>query len=331
LAVCLLSFGIAAPPAFAAATAQTSRKKVVKKTTKTPTRVSAAAARRARLAKARAAARARYLREVKEAQTPRFKLDSNGTQVPDIRAAAAIIYNPVSGEILWEENSQQKRSIASITKVMTALVFLENKPDLSQTIVIEPADVRAASTTYLRARERVRLEDMLHLLLIASDNAAARALARVSPHGSEGFVDRMMEKAIELGLESTSFADPSGLDANNVSSAYDISRLLTYAVGNEHISEVMRKPSYQFTTSRHTLTINSTNKLLGGDFEVQGGKTGFIRQAGYCLAAFLKRADGEQFAVVVLGARNSMSRFWETRHLFNWVASRVPALAQQQD
>ena len=260
---------------------------------------------------ARAAARARYARELKDAQTPRYRRDATGQMVPAIRAEAAIIYNPVTGEVLWEENSQHKRSIASMTKVMTALVFLENNPDLSRQIVIDPADVRAASTTYLKAQERIHLEDLMHLLLISSDNAAARALARISPHGSEGFVDRMMEKAIELGLESTSFADPSGLDANNVSSAYDMARLITYAVGNEHMSRIMQKQSYQLTTSRHTLTIHSTNKLLGGDLDIQGGKTGFIRQAGYCLATLLKLPQGQQVAVVVLGARNSMSRFWK--------------------
>jgi D-alanyl-D-alanine endopeptidase (penicillin-binding protein 7) len=213
-----------------------------------------------------------------------------------------------------------------MTKVMTGLVFLENNPDLSREVLIVPADVRAASTTYLKSNERVRLEDLMHLLLIASDNAAARALARVSPHGSEGFVVRMMEKAIELGLESTSFADPSGLDANNVSSAYDMARLITYAVGNEHMSQIMQKPSYQLTTNRHTITIHSTNKLLGGDLDVQGGKTGFIRQAGYCLATLFKLPQGQQVAVVVLGARNSMSRFWETRHLFQWLSSKTTRL-----
>jgi D-alanyl-D-alanine endopeptidase (penicillin-binding protein 7) len=327
LFVVVLSSAISAPVA-AAATSSTT-KPAVKKSTSTVRRVSSSSkARRARLARARAAARARYARELKEAQTPRFRKDASGEMVPDIRAEAAIIYNPVTGEVLWEENSQHKRSIASMTKVMTALVFLENNPDLSRQVEIDAADVRNASTTYLKARERIRLEDLMHLLLIASDNAAARALARVSPHGSEGFVDRMMEKAIELGLESTSFSDPSGLDANNVSSAYDMARLITYAVGNEHISSIMQKPSYQLTTSRHTITVHSTNKLLGGDLDVQGGKTGFIRQAGYCLATLLKLPQGQQVAVVVMGARNSMSRFWETRHLFQWLSEKTPGLVQ---
>ncbi len=98
----------------------------------------ASRARRAKVARARAAAAARQL---KEAQEPQFKLDAAGALVPDIRAEAAIIYNPETGEVLWESNSQNTRSIASITKVMTAAVFLENDPDLSQEVVITRADV----------------------------------------------------------------------------------------------------------------------------------------------------------------------------------------------
>ena len=90
--------------------------------------------------------------------TPRYKTDVNGALVPDIRAAAAIVFNPETGQVLWEENAQDKRSIASITKVMTAVVFLEDNPDLSQEITIERSDVYAASTTYLRANERITLE-----------------------------------------------------------------------------------------------------------------------------------------------------------------------------
>ena len=139
--------------------------------------------RRARLSRAKAARnRAQWL----EMQQPRYKLDDEGTIVPDIRAAAAIIYNPDNGQILWEENSQNKRSIASITKVMTATVFLEDQPDLTRIVTIERGDVSGARHTYLRANDRVTLDDLLHLTLIASDNAAARALARSSPGWDRG-------------------------------------------------------------------------------------------------------------------------------------------------
>jgi D-alanyl-D-alanine carboxypeptidase len=114
-----------------------------------------------------------------EGSVPRYKVDASGDLVPDIRAAAAIIYNPETNEVLWEENSQSQRSIASITKVMTAVAFLENGPDLTEPITVVRGDVFRASTTYLRATTRSRPRNSQHLA-IASDNAAARVLARVA-------------------------------------------------------------------------------------------------------------------------------------------------------
>jgi len=276
---------------------------------------------RVRRARARAAAAARALRE---AQEPRFKLDESGALVPDVRAEAAIIYDSATGNVLWESNSQNQRSIASITKMMTAAVFVENSPDLSETVVVNRADVRAASTTYLRAGYEVTKGDLLHLALIASDNAAARALARVSPYGAAGFIERMNEKAMELGLTNTKYADASGLLAANVSSAYDMAKLITYISGDERIAGAMRKQSYTVTAGRRVITIHSTNQLvMRGDVDVQAGKTGFIRNAGYCLATLLRLPQGPQIAVVVLGAKSNAGRFWETRHLLNWFSAKA--------
>lgn len=251
-------------------------------------------------------------------------MDQNGNLVPDIRAEAAIIYNPDTGEILWEENAQNQRSIASITKVMTTLVFLEDNPDLNRSVTIDRNDVRGASVTYLRANEQVTLDDVLHLTLIASDNAAARTLARYSSRGSDGFVLRMNEKAAELGLQSTEYHDPSGLDANNVSSAYDMARLIAYAGTDHRLVGIMRAAEFEVRTNRRTVTIHNTNKLVGGDLDVRASKTGFIGKAGYCLATLLQLPDlNQQVAVVVLGARSNAGRFWETRHLFNWLTERL--------
>lgn len=281
-------------------------------------------ARRVRLANARAVA---------QAAVPRYKVDEQGSVVPDIRAAAAIIYNPSTGEVLWEEKAYDQRSIASITKVMTAVCFLETNPDLAQEVFIDRADVRGANTTYLRAYEKVSLQNLLRLLLIASDNAAARTLARVSSFGSHGFIVRMNEKAAELGLTSTHYADPSGLLSENVSSAYDMARLITYAGDDELISSIMRTPEYAFRTSRRPVRIYSTNQLLRSTtLDVRGGKTGFISQAGYCLVTLLRLPELNQtVAVVVLGAKSNAGRFWETRHLVNWIASRAQVLVGRDD
>jgi D-alanyl-D-alanine endopeptidase (penicillin-binding protein 7) len=281
-----------------------------------------AASRRVRAARVRAAQQAAALRDAIE---PRFKFDDLGNVVPDIRAEAAIIYNPENGKVLWESNSTSRRSIASITKVMTAVVFLENSPDLTREVVVERADVRAASTTYLRAGYQLTTGDLLHLLLIGSDNAAARVLARVSQYGSVGFIERMNAKAQELGLTSTSYADPSGLLADNESSAYDLARLITYVSGDDRIASIMRTPYYTVNAGRHQITIHSTNQLvMKGDVDVQAGKTGFISKAGYCLATLLRLPQGgPEVAVVVLGAKSNPGRFWETRHLFNWISTKA--------
>jgi D-alanyl-D-alanine endopeptidase (penicillin-binding protein 7) len=281
-----------------------------------------------RSTRTRTSRRAAAALALREAQEPRFKLDENGSTVPDLRAEAAIIYSPETGKVLWEENAQDQRSIASITKIMTAAVFLENDPDLTREVVIQRADVLRASTTYLRASYKVTNSDLLHLLLIASDNAAARALARISPYGSQGFIVRMNEKAAELGLTNTHYADPSGLLSDNVSTAYDMARLITHVASDQRIAQIMQKQHHSIHAGRRTINIHSTNQLvMNGDVDVLGGKTGFIRKAGYCLATLLRLPQGgPQVAVVVLGARSNAGRFWETRHLFNWLASKAKDL-----
>ena len=278
----------------------------------------------------RAVRAARAARALSEAATPRYRVDSQtGSVVPDLRAAAAIIYDPQTGEVIWQENAQDQRSIASITKVMTAVVFLEGNPDLDQLEVITRDDIRGASITYLKVNDRVSIDDLLHLLLIPSDNAAARALANTYPGGIPAFVERMNQKARDLNLESTQYADPSGLLSDNVSSAYDMARLIAYAASNPKISDIMRTPEYSFqTVKRRMITVRSTNQLVRqGDIDVVGGKTGFISKAGYCIATLLRLPQGgPEIAVVVLGAQSNLGRFWETRHLFNWFTENAQSL-----
>ena len=214
---------------------------------------------------------------------------------------------------------------------MTATVFLEDNPDLTQPVTIARSDVFQASTTHLRANDQVTADDLLHLLLIASDNAAARALARISPYGSAGFIDRMNEKAFELGLESTSYADPSGLLSENVSSAYDMARLITHASNDERIASIMRTPEYTVRTANarpRTVTFRSTNHLLGGRTSTSGrARRASSRRPGYCLATLLRLPQGgPQVAVVVLGARSNAGRFLETRNLFNWLSTKTSAI-----
>jgi D-alanyl-D-alanine endopeptidase (penicillin-binding protein 7) len=292
------------------------RRRAVSARSRTRTRSRGVSAAKARVAQ----------RTLAEAKTPRYRVDADGNVVPDLRAAAAIIYDPSSGKVLWEQHSQDERSIASITKVMTAVVFLESATDLDQEVQVIRSDTFAASTTFLKTNDHVRLSDLLHLLLLPSDNAAARALARVSPLGYDAFIARMNQKAKDLGLDHTHYEDPSGLTPNNVSSAYDMARLISYAAEDDRIGPIMRTPEFTFRTAAgRIITVRSTNQILrAGDMDVRGGKTGFIAKAGYCLATLLKLPQGgPSLAVVVLGANSNPGRFWETRHLLAWLSERA--------
>jgi serine-type D-Ala-D-Ala endopeptidase (penicillin-binding protein 7) len=323
----LISSGLGSAQA-AATKGKSARSTAAKRTPARSTAYSAerSQSRKVTLARARAAAMAR---EMADTALPRFKVDASGDLVPDVRAAAAIVYNPSTNEVLFEENAQDQRSIASITKVMTATVFLEGDPDLSQPVTVTRADVFQASTTHLHANDRVTADDLLHLLLIASDNAAARALARISLQGTEGFIARMNEKAAELGLRTTHYADPSGLLSDNVSSAFDMARLITAASEDDRISSIMRMPEYTvYIGGKRPVSFHSTNHLLGKpNVEVRAGKTGFISKAGYCLATVLRLPQsGQDVAVVVFGARSNAGRFLESQNLFNWVSSKASTL-----
>ncbi len=337
-----VSLAFAAAAIVSMPTASAAQTATAKKTTsaKTPARAAAkptakkkaysaatSKARRQQLARARAVVRARELREL---QTPRFTVDEFGREVPDVRAEAAIIYNPETGEILWENHSKDQRSIASITPVMRALGFFESGAPLDQVVTVQRSDVARASTTYLRAGYKVTAEDLLNLLLVGSDNAAARALARVSPMGYDGFIESMNNRARLMGLESTTYADPTGLLSETVSSAYDQARLIAFAAGDERVGAIMRKSSYSTNFGKRVITANSTNQIVrSGDIDVVGGKTGFISRSGYCLATLLRLPQsGQQVAFVVLGAKTNASRFWETRHLFNWMSTRTKALLE---
>ena len=243
-----------------------------------------------------------------------------------IRSAAAMIYNPATDEVLWASNALESRPIASITKVMTALVLLEHGRDLALDVVVSGRDVRRASTTHVRRRERVTLDELLHLALVASDNAAARAIARASPWGTRGFVERMNRKAAELGLDSTRFADPSGLDERNVSSPYDVARLVAAAMEEPALARIMAMGSYRFRTGGRRIAVRNTNRLVRERADVTGGKTGYIREAGYCLAAYVESPGGVRLAVVVLGARSNAERFAEVRRLADWVRTQGQTL-----
>lgn len=265
-----------------------------------------------------------------EPAPPRFR-DVDGLRRPRIRAAAALLYNPRTDEVLWADRGLDQRPIASITKVMTALVLLDQEPELARDVVVSRRDVRRASTTHLVRGERVTLDALLHLALIASDNAAARILARASGWGTRLFVERMNRKAAELGLRGTRFVEPSGLDERNVSTPYDVARLIAAAGEVPALSRIMRKWTHRLRTDRRRVNIRNTNRLLRSRHVIQGGKTGFINEAGYCLTALVELPGADPVALVVLGARSNAGRFREARRLIEWLSTTGRVLLEPEE
>jgi D-alanyl-D-alanine endopeptidase (penicillin-binding protein 7) len=180
----------------------------------------------------------------------------------------------------------------------------------------------------LKVGDRMTYRDLLHLTLIASDNAAARILARTSEGGTMAFVDRMNENAARWGLTNTHYVDPSGLDARNVSSAWDISQLISRAGTDVQLGPIMRTADYEAHSGQRIVDVHTTNRLLGApNIDVVAAKTGFISKAGYCLATLLQMPQGSQVAVVVLGAANSALRFAEAQHLRDWIVAKTAGIS----
>lgn len=225
-----------------------------------------------------------------------------------VYARNAILLDPTTGEVLFEKNSSRSVPIASLSKLMTAMVFLEQKPDLAREVEVNPIDIAGAGHTQLRRGEHVPLGELLHMSLMCSDNCATRVIARESGLPATDFIARMNRKAVELGLTGTRFVEFTGLDEHNVSTASDVARLLHAAANETLIAEITTTRSYAFRTQRRAHAISNTNRLLYGRYEILGGKTGFILEAGYCFATWV-RADGRDLIAVVLGAPTNATRF----------------------
>jgi D-alanyl-D-alanine endopeptidase (penicillin-binding protein 7) len=245
-------------------------------------------------------------------------------------ARNAIVLDPATDQILYEKNADNPAPIASLTKLMTALVFLEQNPDLRRDVEVTTTELQGAGHSKLRNHETLSLYDLLHMSLMQSDNAATRVLARESGLSSEEFVDRMNEKAEELGLEHTRYVEFTGLDERNVSTASDIAKLLQVAADNTLIRDITTTPSYFFASGRRLHQVVNTNRLLHSRFcEVNCGKTGFISEAGYCLATWV-RTRGRDLIAVVLGAPTNATRFADVVRLVQrTTTSSVAAEARQ--
>ncbi len=241
-----------------------------------------------------------------------------------VYARNAILVDPRTGEVLFAKNSDSPVPIASLTKLMTAMVFLEQKPKLDREVEVTLAELNGGGHTQLRNGEVVSLGDLLHMSLMSSDNVATRVLARESGLDGDEFVARMNRKAVELGLTGSHFVEFTGLDERNVSTASDVARLLHAAAHEPLIQEITTTRQYQFATGRRVHDVHNTNRLLYSRYEVLGGKTGFILEAGYCFATWI-RTQGRDVIAVVLGAPTNATRFADAVRLLQKSAAATAA------
>lgn len=251
----------------------------------------------------------------------RLKPDSSPLEISAPRAAVLAADNRF---FLFERRANEVQPIASITKLMTALVFLENNPGWEEVYKITADDKIDGGRLNLFLGDRVRLRDLFYTSLVASDNGATMALVHASGLSEEEFVKKMNFLAHHLGLEHTSFKDPIGLSADNVSTAREVALLAQAAFKQAEIREATTKSEYHFTTlDGRDKDIESTDYLLfdpaPGAFEVLGGKTGYTDKAGYCFVGRLRNENGRELISVVLNSTGKNERFVESKQLANWV------------
>lgn len=223
-------------------------------------------------------------------------------------AATQYVYNVTREEVVTEYASDLVRPIASVTKLMTALIVVTGSDSLIEKI------------PYGRSK-RTR-EELLYLMMVKSDNLAAESLARSYRGGRDNFIIQMNLKAYELGMFNTFYDDPSGLSKMNRSTAKDLTLLLCHAHLFNKIVEISSTASYTITEQSkkkkyRTVTINNTNINLLKDYrEIEISKTGFTNPAGKCLAMFLNK-NGEKFVIVILGEHNTKSVQKVSRHIID--------------
>ena len=220
---------------------------------------------------------------------------------PSVGARGAVVMDEATGQVLYGKDERRRLPMASTTKMMTALLALE-RGQLSQVVRVDvnAAEMPDSSTMGLTPGERLTLEDLLYGLLLPSGNDAAVAIARAIAGSEPAFVDLMNQRAAELGLADTHFANPHGLDApDHYTSAADLARLARVALRNPTFAQIVAT-RHKAVRGRATYDLTNTNPLLGRP-DVEGVKTGHTDQAGSCLVAAFRR-DGHRVLTVVLNS-----------------------------
>ncbi len=255
-------------------------------------------------------------------QANHYQFDFDSVQKgPYLNLKAAILVNYENGEVLYAKNHEEVRPIASLSKLVTAMVLLDSGIDLKKTEKITKEDAYRSSRSRLRIGYELTLYDLLHAALMNSDNRAARAIARAVSGSYEAFAKEMNRKVKRLGLEHTVFHEPTGLDSRNVSTAEEVAKILHYAYDYPLIKEITSTKTYKVKIQNRKRTFRgmaNTNLLVHSKYKVLSGKTGYIRAADYCLATLVKDKSGRRLTAVVLGVPGDKMRFRECRKLIDW-------------
>ena len=254
-----------------------------------------------------------------------FSNSINYSSQPSVNARAALVMDAQTGEVLYSKNSNMSVPIASITKLMTAVVTADARLNMSEEITLQSIDFAGAggknSSSTLRVGDTMNRAEALLFALMKSENPAAAALARTYPGGRPAFIAAMNAKARQLGMTSTRYAESTGLDPHNVSSARDLGILVSAASQYGLIRQFSTTPAYDFNLGYRMLKSNNTNALVrNGGWNINLSKTGYINEAGRCVVMHTT-VNSRPAVVVLLGASTSQARTNDATNLLNWVAS----------
>ncbi|WP_074634008.1 MULTISPECIES: D-alanyl-D-alanine endopeptidase [Nitrosospira] len=241
----------------------------------------------------------------------------------NLRSQAALILDAQHGRILYTKNADTVMPIASITKLMTAIVVLDAKLPLDEEIMIEAADIDVLKNTRSRLRVGASLtrQELLRLALMSSENRAAAALGRAYPGGIRAFVVAMNDKAFELGMGNSYFVDSTGLNRANVSTARDLAKLVDAAEDYHIIREFSTTTAHavEFEDDDRSLRFTNSNRLVhSGSWDIGISKTGFLSEAGRCLVMQAK-ITGRPVIIVLLDSAGKNTRIGDANRIKKWM------------
>ena len=242
----------------------------------------------------------------------------------NLKSSVAMVVNQDTKDVYFEKNSSVSLPIASITKLMTAMVVLDSKLPMDETLVINSDDVNIYRNSRLAGGTVLTREEALLLSLMASENRAAYTLGRNYPGGIPAFIDAMNLKAREIGMTHSFFADPTGLKSENVASAEDLARMLSAAYQYKVIREFSTWPDLTMVIAKRPQKFLNTNRLVrAGDMNIGLQKTGFINAAGKCLV-MQARVNNTPLLLVFLDSVGTQSRFADAVRVRDWY-ERMPS------